>query len=222
MPLKTFATQAEVPEALRDSAIETKDGKFIVSEDADTSELTAAIETEKANRIAAEKLMRKTAGELQKLQTARKAADAGLTEERLNEITAEANAQAEARFKDQLDEAAKLKAQNRALVLDADMKARALKAGVRPEKIDDFWKLRADEFDLTADGKPMVKATPTAKIDEHMAALLKKNPEWVVGTKASGGGAQGSTGAGGTGKMTVEDAMKNPSALFDSANEAAV
>ena len=186
----------------------------------DLATLQATLEEEKGKREAAEKLMRKTAAELQKLQTARKAADAGLTEDRLKEITAEAEAQAEAKYKDQLDEAARLRAQNRVLVLDADMKARAIKAGVLPEKVDDFWALRGAEFDLTADGKPMVKATPTLNPDKHLAALLKKNPEWVAGTKAAGGGAAGIQGGGAPSGLDAAAVIANPGLAFDAANAA--
>ena len=178
--------------------------------------LQAQVEEANTKREAAEKLMRKTAAELQKLQTARKAADAGLTEERLKEITAEAEAQAEAKYADQIAEAAKLKTQNRSLLLDADMKARALKAGVLPERVNDFWALRGAEFDLTADGKPMVKATPTAKIETHLAALLKLNPEWVAGTKANGGNAIGGAGGAGAGAgITYEQIHANPQAVLE-------
>jgi len=178
--------------------------------------LTAQVEEANTKREAAEKLMRKTAAELQKLQTARTAAVGGLTEVRLMEITAEAEAQADAKYKDQIDEAAKLKAQNRALVLDADMKARALKAGVLPTKVDDFWGLRGAEFDLTADGKPMVKATPTLDVDKHLAALLKRNPEWVKGTGANGGGASGGAGGpGAAGGITYEQIHANPGAVLE-------
>jgi hypothetical protein len=197
MPLKTFKTKTEIPADQQADALALADGTFAVFADVDTTELESAVAAEKEKREAAEKLSRKTAAELQKLQTARKAADAGLTEERLKEIRAEADKEARAELAPQLEEAAKLKAQNRALVLDADMKARALKAGILPTKIDDFWKLRGSEFDLTADGKPMVKDKPTVEPDKHLAALLKLNPEWVAGTKASGSGAAGLTAANG-------------------------
>lgn len=217
MPLKTYDTQDAVPEALRADAIETKDGKFVVVEEADTSDLAAAVAAEKEKREAAEKLMRKTAGELQKLQTQRKAADAGMTEEKLKELREEAKAEYMAEIQPQLDEAVKIKAQNRSLLLDADMKARALKAGVLPEKVDDFWALRGSEFDLTDDGKPMVKGKPGIEPDKHLTVLLKKNPEWVKGTQASGGGAQGTTGTGTVGAFA--ETMK-PEQRLAAAHEA--
>ena len=181
----------------------------------DIEALRAEVADEKTKRTAAEALMRKSAAALQKLETQRKAADAGLTEERLKEIRADADAEARAELKPQLDEAAKLKAQNRALVLDADMKARALKAGVLPTKVDDFWALRGPEFDLTSDGKPMVRDKPTVEVDKHLAALLKRNPEWVAGTKANGGGAAGGAGgAGAGGGIGYERIHANPEAVL--------
>lgn len=207
MPIKTFAKLEEVPEAQRTDAIETKDGKFILSEETDTTDLETQVASEKEKREAAEGKMRKAAAELQKLQTARKAADAGMTEDKLKELRAEARAEVEAELKPQLEEAAKLKATNRALTLDAVQKAKALKLGVLPTKIDDFWTLRGGEFDLTDDGKPMVKGKPGIDPDKHLASLLKLNPEWVQGTKASGSGSQGSTALGSS-SGAFDDKMK--------------
>jgi hypothetical protein len=220
MPTKTYATADEVPADLKDSAVETKDGKFLVFEEADTSELEAQITAEAEKRVAAEKLMRKTAAELQKLQTQRKAADAGMTEEKLKELREEARQEVLDELKPQLDAAETLKAQNRALVLDADMKARALKAGVLPAKIDDWWALRGKDFDLTDDGKPMVKDKPGVDPDKHLATLLKRNPEWIVGTKASGSGAHGTTGG-----MASDGAFSghmSPSARLEAAHDAGI
>jgi hypothetical protein len=188
---------------------------------AEVAALRAELDEEKTKRDAAEKLTRKSAAELQKLQTARKAADAGMTEEKLKELREEAKAEVLAELKPQLDAAATLKAQNRALTLDAVQKAKALKLGILPAKIEDFWTLRGGEFDLTEDGKPMVKGKPGLDPDKHLAGLLKLNPEWVQGTKAGGGGAGGITATGGPTGITPEEAMRNPSQLFAAANEAA-
>lgn len=217
MPLKLFATKDAVPADAQADAIETKDGQWAIVEDADTSELATQLAAETVKREAAEKLMRKAQSEAQKATTAKKAADAGMTAERLEELRAEAKAEVLAELRPQLDRATTVEAQNRTLLLDADMKSRALKAGVLPAKVDDWWKLRGGEYDLTADGKPMVKDKPGVNPDTHLAALLKMNPEWVQGTKATGSNATGSSTAGAA-TISVEDAMRNPSALFSAAN----
>jgi hypothetical protein len=183
--------------------------------EADLAALRAEVEEANTKRDAAEKLMRKATAELQKVQTQRKAADAGMTEEKLKELRAEARAEVEAELKPKLEENERLKGQNRALLLDADMKARGLKAGILPTKIDDWWKLRGSEYDLTDDGKPMVKGKPGLDPDKHLTTLLKLNPEWVAGTKAGGGGAEGGT-KGATG-VTDED-LKHPERLIAAGN----
>lgn len=188
MPEKSADEKAA--EVLADAAI--AEAKEKAAEENAT--LKAELAELKHQKDAADRATRKVAAELQKLQTQRKAADAGMTEEALKLLREEARAEVLAELEPQLKAAEGLKAQNRGLLLDADMKARALKAGVLPEKLGDFWKLRADEFDLTDDGKPMVKGKPGLDPDKHLEALKKLNPEWVRGTQASGSGAKGGTG----------------------------
>lgn len=169
--------------------------------------LRADLTEEKAKRTAAESLMRKTTAALQKLETARKAEAAGMTEDKLKELREEARAEVLAELKPQLDEATTLKAQNRTLLLDGAIKKLALEKGVLAEKVGDFWKLRGDEFDLTDDGKPMVRGKPGLDPIKHIESLKKLNPEWVAGTKAAGGGAMGTFAGAGTGS-TFDDKMK--------------
>lgn len=217
MPVKTFKKLEEIPEEQRESAIETKAGTFLLVEDADTSEIETAAAEEKTKRLAAEAATRKVQAALQKLETQRKAADAGLTEERLKEIQADAKAQAEAEYKERVEAGEKAIKRVGELTRDRDVRERAIKAGLRPEKVEDFMALRGAEFDLTTDEKTIVKSQPTADVDKHVTALLKKNPEWIVGTKANGGGAGGTTT--GTGGAALPDNM-SPIARLEAAHAA--
>jgi hypothetical protein len=221
VPFPIFEKQADIPKGFEE-LYEEKAGKWQPKEAEDDAAegLRAELAEAETKRKAAERLTNKANAELQKLQTRQKAADAGMTEEKLKELREEAKAEALAEVKDDLAERDRLKMQNRGLLLDADMKARALKAGIAATKIDDFWALRAGQFDLTDDGKPMVKGKPGLDPDKHLASLLKLNPEWVVGTKANGGGANGGAGKQGanTGKVSFEDMLKNPTAALQVAN----
>lgn len=209
-----------MPEKTAEELAAEKAAEAAAKVEADLAALRIEVEEANMKREAAEKLMRKATAELQKLQTARKATDAGMTEEKLKELRAEARAEVEAELKPQLEEATKLKAQNRTLTLDAVQKAKALKLGILPEKVDDFWTLRGSEFDLTDDGKPMVKGKPGMDPDKHLAALVKKNPEWVAGTKAAGSGAAGVT-AGAASQGAFDDKMR-PEQRLAVAHEAGI
>jgi hypothetical protein len=60
-------------------------------------------------------------------------------------------------------------AENRTLKLDNQVKSLFAKAGVRGERADALWKLTADRYDLTADGKPMLKDKPGVEIEKYLA-----------------------------------------------------
>ena len=93
---------------------------------------------------------------------------------------------------------------NRTLRLDSVVKAEMAKAGARSERIDALYKLAADEFDLTDDGKPMLKNRPGIEVSKFVAEDLKKQyPELYNGTGSSGGGAPRSTAGGGGAPNTI-------------------
>jgi hypothetical protein len=129
-------------------------------------------------------------------QTA-KAQAAGITSEALAKLRQEAAAEYEKKYGPVLTERDQLKSEIRGLKLDSNVKAMMAKAGARAERIDALFKLSSDRFDLTEDGKPMVKDA-TKEVDKFIAEdLLKEYPEFFQGSGSSGGGAAKSSGGGG-------------------------
>jgi hypothetical protein len=219
--LKPYKTKEEIPAEQQAAAIELKDGTFVVDEPADDSVHAGALDKERKARTAAEALAKKAADELKKLQTEQKAAEHGLTAEKLQEIRTAVRKEVEDELKPKLEAADKHASENRTLKLDNQVKQLAAKAGFKGDKLDDYWRLHSDEFDLTDDGKPIVKANPGESVEKKIEAHKKLRPEWVEGTKASGGGAAGVTtgGAAATG-LTSEQLLANPSAALAQARKA--
>lgn len=222
MPLKLFATKEEIPAEQQGEAIELKDGKFAIVEESDTSGLTSAIESERTKREAAEKLAKKAADELKKLQTRTAAGDAGVTAEKLAEIEKQVEERIVEKYKPQIDAAEAYAKENRTLKLDAQVKTLAGKCGVIGAEMENWWGLHGSKFDLTSDGKPVVKGKEGAALDKFISDELKKaTPYFYEGTKAAGGGAAGVTnGGGGASTMTADDVLKNPGAALQAARAA--
>lgn len=200
MPLQTFDTKDAVPDALRDSAIESKDGKFVVSVDEDVTPLKTALAAER-KRAADEEKARKAA-ETARLELERKleGQQVGLTEAQQKEFRDKVTADIEEKYKPLKEKAERFESLERLTLLDNPVKASMLteKVGVRGERQEALWRLIGDRFDLTSDRKPMVKDHPGMAIEDYLAGPVKKEyPEFFKGTQAAGGGAGGATGAGG-------------------------
>lgn len=221
MPLKLFDKKDAIPEAQRDGAIETKDGKFAIVEETDHSDLQTSLVAEREKREAAEKLVKKTADELKKLETQKKAEKAGVSEEQLQQIRADVRKEVETELAPKLTAADEHAKENRTLKLDNQVKKLAADGGFLGERLDDFWKLYGGEFDLSTDGKPIVKDHPGVTPAKHIEGLTKKQPGWVQGTQAAGGGAAGITG-GTTASTTatIDDVLKNPGQALQAARAA--
>jgi hypothetical protein len=193
VPVETFDTQDAVPEDLRDSAIETKDGKFLVLREDDTSGLKSALEKERQARKEADRIAKDTAKRLHDLELEAKAKEGGLTSEKLAEI----RKQVAAEFEPWKTKAEQVTAENRALRLNDRVKTMLDKVGFID--VEAGWKLAGDEFDLTDDGQPIVKAEPGKSLEKHVADIAARYPGLVRGSQASGSGAAGvKKGATGT------------------------
>jgi hypothetical protein len=136
---------------------------------------------------------------LTQLEQQAKAEKAGITSQELDRLRGEVRADLEAQYQPHITKAQQLAAENRALKLDSVVKAQMAQAGVRSERIDALYRLTADEFDLTDDGKPMVKSRMGTPVEKFVGEeLVKQYPEFFAGSGSSGGGAPRSSGGAGT------------------------
>lgn len=146
------------------------------------------------------------------LEQAKKAEKAGITSEQLAKMREEVRADLLGQWAkmpaDQLAEhiptVRDIVKDNRSLRLDSVVKAEMGKAGARSERIDALFKLTADRFDLTEDGKPMLRDKPGIEVDKFVSETLKSEyPEFFNGSGSSGGGAPRSTAGGGGTPQTI-------------------
>lgn len=199
MALKLYDTKDAVPESQRTAAVETKDGKFAVSEDdpALGEAGKRAIQEEREARQREERARKTAEKDLDDLKREQKARAAGISEEELQKIRAD---EALAR-KPIEDELAQTKAENRKLKLTDRVQALALKYGVMPDRIEDAMLLLDKRTDLTDKDGIAVKdregKVTTETVDEFLKTTFKKEKPWLyAGSGASGSGASGSSGTG--------------------------
>lgn len=208
MALKRVDSKDAVPEAFRETAVEAKDGAWVYDEPEDVSGLKSALQKERETREAAEKLSAKLAKDLKEAATKRAAGDAKLSDEDLAKVRESVAAE----YAPQLEEAAKLKAQIREYQLDGAVRAMIDKAGVLGAERDKLWKLVKDEYDLTAEGTPILKGKPGAELAKHIETYKQEYPWAFAAPSASGGGAAPTGGipAG----LKADDVLQNPGAFI--------
>jgi hypothetical protein len=220
MALPTFKAKTDIPKGFEDE-YEEADGEWRPVDH--TSKLTKAIAVEREKREAAEALARRHAKDAADADAKAKAASLGMTDEALRKLHQSIETSVREEYIPKIKELEDVRAENRKLKLTDVVKGMFRTAGALPEKLDDFWKLHGDEFDLTTDGKPMVKSEPGKEVAKHVAAIAKGRSEWVKGTRASGGGGGGHRAAdqpnGSPSGVTFEDLVKNPAAAVTFANE---
>lgn len=138
------------------------------------------------------------------LETQAKAKKEGISSEQLEKLRKEVRDSLETEFSPFKQQAEQLAKENRALKLDNVVKVAMGKAGARSDRIDSLYKLTSDRFDLTDDGKPMVRESPGVEVDKYIGdVILKEYAEWFSGTGSSGGGASKSSGGTGGGNRVV-------------------
>lgn len=225
MPFPTFAKQDEIPEAFR-GEYEERDGKWQPKKAEELGDKgKKALDTERQRADDAERRAREAEQKATDLARDAAAAAAGLNAEQTKELRKEIRADIEKEYAGKpLAELpptwkARLEAdsaigENRSLKLDEQVRKLALskEGGVRGEKIETWWKVNKDNFDLDKDGKPIVKAKPEVDILKFIQGDAKSaDPELYVGTQASGGGSGGiHKPATGGAKMSFEDFSKLP------------
>lgn len=140
---------------------------------------------------------------LAELEQQKKADKAGITSQELERLRGEVRQSLEEEFAEFKTRAEQLASENRALKLDNVVKGVMSKNGVRAERVDDLFRLTADQYDLTDDGEPVLKEKMGLEISKYVGEDLRKSyPEWFEGTGSSGGGAPRSA-AGGSGSSRV-------------------
>jgi len=221
MALPTFDKKDQIPKGFEDE-YEEREGKWHPIDR--TQKALAALTAEREAREAAETVARKAAKELAEIQTRDAARASGMTDEEFRKRYSAIEQNIRAELEPKVKEGERLAAENRSLKLDNLVKQMFREAGAVKGRQDDFWKMHGDEFDLSADGKPLVKAEPGKDVAKHVAGICKSRPEWMQGTRAAGGGAGGTTqpttsGSGPGGAPTFEELVKNPTAAIAHANE---
>lgn len=141
---------------------------------------------------------RKALAELADLRGQKKAEKAGITAEELNKLKADMRKELEGEYSPFKTTAEKLASENRMLKLDNVVKQQMGRGGVRSERLDALYKLTGDRFDLTEDGKPILKENAARDLDKYVVEdLSKEYPEFFNGSGSSGGGAPKSNAGGG-------------------------
>lgn len=232
MTWPTFKTQEEVPEAFR-SFYEEKDGEWRAKEEGGSDakkladlqksveRLETSIQSERDLRKEAEKARKEAERELDDMKQKGKAEEHGITEEQLEQLRADVRESVEKEYQDKYSDYDDVKAENRKIFLEDRVKAEALKNGVTGNRIEQWWRLYQDRFDLTDDKKPMVKGRPGIEVTKLITGDLKEEtPEFYEGSKMGGGGAAGDHTAGtGGAKVEADELMKNPTAALSRARE---
>lgn len=188
---KTF-TQAELDAAIAEQvgALQDKNAELI-------TEVRQAAAKLKSFEGVDPKEYKSMASRLAELEQNAKAEKAGLTSEQLAKLRQDVEVDVVKRFQSDptgalqlFPWAADLAKENRSLKLDSVVKADMARAGARSERIDALFRLTADRYDLTDDGKPIVKDKPAAELGKYVAEDLRKEyPEFFNGSGSSGGGA---------------------------------
>lgn len=207
MSLKLFDTKDAIPEAQRDAAIETKDGKWAVADVEDVSGLKSALERQKDEA-------RKAKDRAKELEDKLKAKESGLSDEELAKRRAEIDEKV-APVQEKLDAA---ETELRKLRLDSRIKSMLGEAGANPKRLDALLTLTLDRFDLNESGSPIVKDKPTEDLKKYIGEkIAAEYPELFLSKQKGSTRADGSNGTGG-GEDLAKLVTENPRALLDMAN----
>lgn len=181
---KTY-TQAELDEQI--AGLKSKNDELLAAQ----RSLNAKLKTFDGVDLEALKASHTRLAELEQELKAKKD---GVTAEQLNKIRVEVRTDLEKEYAPKLQLLDTLAKENRSLKLDTVVKDLMGKNGVRAERIDALFRLAGEKFDLTADGKPMVKESGKDVVKFIAEDLAKEYPELFSGSGSSGGGSGGSTG----------------------------
>jgi hypothetical protein len=204
MPLPTFKTLEEIPEAFR-SEYEQVDNEWrpkAQRTDDDVQKTKAALDNEREQRKTEEKARKLAEKERDDLKRARDAAAKGISEEELQKIRDD-EAKARKPIEDERD---RLAAENLKLKRDDKVRALYLKHDGMSDRVDDAMDQLLKRTELgDADGIVFKdeKGQVTADDAETFFKKFRTVKPWLFkGSGASGSGAEGSNGSGGGGGGT--------------------
>lgn len=207
MSFKVFETKDAIPEAQRESAIETKDGKWAVAEVEDVSGLKSALERQKEEA-------RKAKDKLKEIEDEAKRKAAGMTDEQLAKLRADIAAE-KAPLEAKLTQAEQ---ELRSLKLDGRIKAMLAEAGANPKRLDALFTLIGNRFDLNESGSPILKDKPTTDLQKYLGeTVAQEYPELFVSKQKGGATFNGSGGTAG-GEDLAKLVTDNPRQLLAMAN----
>ena len=226
MAFPTFKTKDEIPEPFR-AEYEEREGAWVakVPDVAKLEETLAKVRTERKDADKAAKEAAERAADLQRkldVADARGSVDDKKIADMLKKWE-EDKTKAVQTVQGDLDAA---NAKLRRHLLDDRAKKAFIDAGGRAEKADAALKLKADRLDL-ADDQVVVKdgkgEVTTAKVADFWGKEFRAEmPEFFAGTKATGGGSNGSGGShGARSDSDVDLLLKDPARLIAKANAAA-
>jgi hypothetical protein len=200
MALKTVDKRDDVPEPLRESAVETKDGRFVYEEASDPAlgdKGEKALEAMKQRARDAEKARQTAEAELERLRLDADARANNISEEKLREI----REKADKTYEPIKQRAAELETENRKLKLTDRVRALWLKHRGHPEREEDAMAALDKRTDLGDQGGIVYKdkdGTITADNAEAFFAKFKAEKPWFfLGSGSSGSNARGSDGTEG-------------------------
>lgn len=204
MPIKLYDTKDAVPEAQREAALETKDGKFAVEEvDPALGEAgRKALEKERERANDEEKKRKALEKERDELKRAADARAGNISDEQLEKLRQEDADKRKAEIEPIVADRDRLTAENRKLKLTDRVRVLALGSGVMPDRIEDAMLALDKRTDLTESGDGIVvkdkdgKVT-TEKIDDFLKKTFKAEKPWLyAGSGGAGSGTRGSNGGG--------------------------
>lgn len=190
--------------------------------DAAIEERNRALESKRIELLAEAKTAKDQAREaknlLAEMEQTVKAAKAGISSQELDRLRHEVKVDLDSQYKPVLERAELLAAENRRLKLDGVVKEQMARGGARADRIEALFKLTAGEYELTEDGKPMLRERPGTPVEKYVTEDLKAQyPEFFEGTGSSGGGAPKSVASGAVRVIPADDPVafgKNAADIF--------
>lgn len=192
MPIKLYDSIEDVPEALRETAVETKDGHFAAEERDEIGILKTTLDKERARATELEKAQRTLEQERNQLKAERDARARGATEEEI----AKRRKEIDDAIKPLQEQLAEKDARLRQVLHLDRVRAIALSAGILPDRIDDAMLILERRTDLTDDGKGLVVkdkdgSVSATRVEDFLARDFKAEKPWLyAGTGTSGSGAR--------------------------------